>query len=212
MRIETRGLAKRYRREWIVRNVDLSLQAGEAYAVTGPNGTGKSTLLKLLSGHLTPSKGSIRFSENEVELPVGEVYGRLSLAAPYMELIEELTLREALDFHQLFQPFSGSMQTGDILDLLAFSRAERKQIRHFSSGMKQRLKLVLALCSDTSVVLLDEPTTNLDRQGVAWYLGLVGQFASGRLIVVASNVEEDFSFCSHHIDILRFKSPQNLSA
>lgn len=212
MRIETRGLAKRYRREWIVRNVDLSLRAGEAYAVTGPNGAGKSTLLRLLSGHLTPSKGSIRFSENEVEFPVGEVYGRLSLAAPYMELIEELTLREALDFHQLFQPFSGSMQTGDILDLLAFSRAERKQIRHFSSGMKQRLKLVLALCSDTSVVLLDEPTTNLDRQGVAWYLGLVGQFASGRLIVVASNVEEDFSFCSHHIDILRFKSPKNLSA
>lgn len=209
MNIETKGLAKRYRREWIVRNVDLTLRPGAPCAVTGPNGSGKSTLLKLLSGHLTPSAGNIRFSEDGAELPVGEVFRRLSIAAPYMELIEELTLKEALDFHRRFQHFAGSLQSGDILDLLAFPKAQHKQIRHFSSGMKQRLKLALALCSDTSAVLLDEPTTNLDRQGVEWYLNLVDRFGAGRLLVVASNVEEDFAFCTQRVDIMQFKRTQN---
>ncbi|MBX2926795.1 MAG: ABC transporter ATP-binding protein [Saprospiraceae bacterium] len=205
MRIEAQGIAKRYRREWIVRNVQLELQPGNAYAVTGPNGAGKSTLLRLLSGHLTPSKGSLVFWEDEKAVPIGEAYRQLSYAAPYVELIEELTLREALRFHTQFQPFVHSLQAGDLLDLLAFPRAENKQIRHFSSGMKQRLKLALALCSDTSVVLLDEPTTNLDRQGVDWYLRLIERFGAGRLLIVASNVEEDYGFCQHHIDIMQYK-------
>lgn len=205
MRIEAQSIAKRYRREWIVRNVQLNLQPSNAYAVTGPNGAGKSTLLRLLSGHLTPSKGSLIFWEKEKAVPIGEVYRQLSYAAPYVELIEELTLREALRFHTQFQSFVHSLQAGDLLDLLAFPRAENKQIRHFSSGMKQRLKLALALCSDTSVVLLDEPTTNLDRQGAAWYLRLIERFGSGRLLIVASNVEEDYGFCEHRIDIMQYK-------
>ncbi len=209
MRIETKDLAKRYRREWILRRVDLSLRQGNAYAVTGPNGTGKSTLLRLLSGHLSPSKGTVRFFEGDKEIAPGELYTRLSFAAPYVELIEELTLAEALRFHQRFQPFAQAMQPGDIMELLALPRAASKQIRYFSSGMKQRLKLAMALCSDTSLVLLDEPTTNLDRQGMEWYLSLIDQFAAGRLLIVASNVEEDFQFCRHRIDIGTYKQPSN---
>ncbi len=211
MRIESGHLSKRYRREWILRDVHLSLHSGNAYAVTGPNGAGKSTLLRLLCGHLSPSKGSVSFFDDDRPVPVAEVYARLSFAAPYIELIEELTLREALAFHRRFRPFIEPLEYGDIIDLLAFPRAESKQIRHFSSGMKQRLKLALALCSDTPIVLLDEPGTNLDRQGMAWYLGLVEKYVAKRLLIVASNVEEDFGFCTQRIDILQFKKPQNLA-
>jgi ABC-2 type transport system ATP-binding protein len=205
MRIEAAGIAKRYRREWIVRNVHLNLHTGNAYAVTGPNGAGKSTLLRLLSGHLTPSKGALVFWDGDKTVPIEAAYRQLSYAAPYVELIEELTLREALRFHTQFQPLAHALQPGDLIELLAFSRAENKQIRHFSSGMKQRLKLALALCSDTSVVLMDEPTTNLDRQGVDWYLRLIERFGTGRLLIVASNVEEDYGFCNHRVDIMQYK-------
>lgn len=206
MRIEVNGMGKRYRREWILRQVELSLLPGHSYAITGPNGAGKSTLLKLLSGHLTPSKGSVRFFDAQSEIPTAEVYRHISYAAPYIELIEELTLRESLLFHQRFRPFLNGMSARNIIELLAFKKAEDKQIRHFSSGMKQRLKLALALCSDASVILLDEPTTNLDRQGMDWYHHLVKTMRGDRLLIVASNVEEDFLFCTERIDILTFKN------
>jgi ABC-type multidrug transport system ATPase subunit len=205
MQITFRQAGKRYRYEWILKGIDYRFEGGRSYAVKGPNGSGKSTFLKLLSGHLSPSKGEVIFMADDGKIPADEVYRSVGFAAPYIDLIDELTLREALVFHQKFKPLLQGLRPADVIDLLAFSRAQDKQIRHFSSGMKQRLKLALALCSDTPVLLLDEPTTNLDKQGTDWYLGLVERFAKGRLTVVASNVEVDYVFCEEAIDILNYK-------
>ena len=207
MRIETLNIGKRYKSDWIIHGASVSLKPGQAYAVTGPNGSGKSTFLRMLSGHLSPSKGAVKFFKEEREVPVAEVYSQLSYAAPYMELIEEFTLLEALQFHQRFRPLRENLTHLEMMDILAFPRAAHKQIRNFSSGMKQRLKLALAFCSQSSILLLDEPTTNLDRQGMDWYQQLAKRFLHGQLIVVASNVEEDYSFCPHQIDITTFKKP-----
>ncbi|MEN0003041.1 MAG: ABC transporter ATP-binding protein [Bacteroidota bacterium] len=205
MNIELEGVGKRYKAEWIVRNVTTTFKHGDQYAITGPNGSGKSTLLKMLSGHLTPSKGTIsyRFQEQKIELQ--QVYQYLTFAAPYIELIEELTLTEALSFHQRFKPFVGNLSIKQLIELLGFQRSKSKEIRNFSSGMKQRLKLVLALCSDTPLVLLDEPTTNLDQQGIEWYRSLIDQFAQDRTLIIASNVDVDFDFCSQQLHILDYK-------
>ncbi len=205
MQISFQQVSKRYRYDWIFKGVDYRFEEGRSYAITGPNGSGKSTLLKIICGHLTPSKGKVEFLKNEKKVAPEEVYSEVSYAAPYIELIEEFTLLEALDFHQKFKPFRQGLGTPEALDLLAFSKAANKEIRHFSSGMKQRLKLLLALCSDTPVLLLDEPTTNLDRQGMDWYRQLVDRFAAGRLTVVASNVDIDFNFCEERLDILQYK-------
>ncbi len=205
MRISLHGLSKRYRYEWIFKGIDYQFDAGERYAVTGPNGSGKSTLMKVLSGHLTPSKGKVVFEKNSTACAPDEVYRHMSYAAPYIDLIEEFTLQEALDFHRRFKPFLKTLQPADLIELLAFPKAQDKQIRHFSSGMKQRLKLALALCSQSSLVLLDEPTTNLDRQGVEWYLSLVEKYLGNRTVVVASNVGEDYGFCEKVIDIKKYK-------
>ncbi len=205
MRIELEKVGKRYRMEWILRGVDYRFEPGGRYAVTGPNGSGKSTFLRLLSGHLTPSRGKIRFLHQERPVETAQVYRRLAFAAPYIELIEEFTLIEGLRFHRRFQPFRHELDEQALLDLLAFPRARHKAIRHFSSGMKQRLKLVLALASESNLLLLDEPTTNLDRQGVDWYLQLVERFAADRLVVVASNVAADYAFCQEKINILNYK-------
>ena len=205
MEIQLSRIAKRYRYEWIFRDLDYHFQPGGTYAILGPNGSGKSTLMRLLSGHLSPSKGTIRFAQKGEAIPIDEVYTYISYAAPYIDVIEELTLKEAITFHRRFKPFPSDLNDGAIIDLLGFRKSESKQVRNFSSGMKQRLKLALSICSDTPILLLDEPTTNLDQQGFDWYQELIDRFASNRLIIVASNVETDFAFCKEKVDLKQWK-------
>ncbi len=205
MHIKLEKISKRYRFEWIFKNISYEFHSGNAYAVLGPNGSGKSTFLKILSAHLTPSKGKISFHQDQQKLDIDNVYEHLSYCAPYIELIEEFTLKEAILFHQKFKPYYDSLSIDDLLGLLNFSKSKNKEIRHFSSGMKQRLKLVLAICSNTPVLLLDEPTSNLDDQGFEWYQGLINDFGKDRLIIVASNVVSDYSFCQEKIQILDYK-------
>ena len=205
MQINLQQVSKRYRYDWIFKGINYEFRQGGRYSLTGPNGSGKSTLMKLLSGHLTPSKGKVDFSFGEKKLPVEEVYKKISYAAPYIDLIEEFTLTEMLRFHSQFKPFLKNIAASQIIDLLAFPKSKNKEVRHFSSGMKQRLKLALAICSDASLILLDEPTTNLDRQGVDWYLNLIENYLGNRTVVVASNVEEDYGFCKEGISILDYK-------
>ncbi|MEM1321201.1 MAG: ABC transporter ATP-binding protein [Bacteroidota bacterium] len=205
MKISLNNIGKRYRFEWIFRNISCELNSGTAYAISGPNGSGKSTFLKILCGHLTPSKGNIQFQLDGKTLDVDNVYSHVSYAAPYIELIEELTLLEAIRFHGRFKPMMDGLQPQAILELMQLQSSRDKEIRFFSSGMKQRLKLALAFCSDTRILLLDEPTTNLDQQGVDWYLEMVRRFKRDRLVVVASNVAVDFAFCQEKMSILDYK-------
>lgn len=203
MQVNLHQLSKRYKYDWVFKSIDFQFDAGGRYAITGPNGSGKSTLMKVLSGHLSPSKGEVVFSENGKPVSPDEVFQAVSYAAPYIDLIEEFTLQEAIAFHHRFKPLAVSPQ--EILDLLAFPKAREKQVRHFSSGMKQRLKLALAACSHSPLLLLDEPTSNLDHQGVDWYLQLMHRFLPGRTVVVASNIEVDYSFCSGGVRITDYK-------
>lgn len=205
MKIELADVGKRYRREWILRGLDLQLNPGGRYAVTGPNGSGKSTLLKILSGHLTPTRGSIRFTQAEQALPIAEVYQHLAFAAPYIDLIEEFTLLEAIEFHQRFRPLLSGLTVAELIERMGLTKATNRPIAQFSSGMKQRLKLSLACCTRADYLLLDEPTTNLDAQGIAWYHDLLETFLGDRLLVIASNVADDYRMCEGEIDILGYK-------
>ena len=203
--IRLQNTGKRYRLEWIFRGIDYTFESPGRYAVLGPNGSGKSTLLKVLSGHLSPSKGRISFEINGKITEPDVVYRSVSYAAPYIELIEEFTLEEALKFHAGLKPMLPGMTPARLYEILALPRARSKEIRFFSSGMKQRVKLALAVCCDTPILLLDEPATNLDVQGVEWYKNLIRQFAEDRLVVIASNDPHDAEFCPVHLNILDFK-------
>jgi len=127
------------------------------------------------------------------------------LAAPYLELIEEFTLTEVIDFHFKFKRYKPGIDKNEVISLLGMENNKNKLIRYFSSGMKQRLKLALAFCSDTPMLMLDEPTSNLDTQGVDWYLNLVEQFAQNRLTIVCSNQEHEYGFCKEQLNISDFK-------
>lgn len=205
MKIQLNNIGKRYRLEWIFKGITEAFQTGERWAILGPNGSGKSTLLKVLSGHLTPSKGEISFEYQGIKVKEEAVYKKISYAAPYIELIEEFTLEESIRFHARLKPLLPGFTPAQIYDLLALPRSRQKEIRFFSSGMKQRLKLALAVCSDTPVLLLDEPATNLDVQGVEWYKNLISDYAADRLVVIASNDPHDAAFCGQHLNILGYK-------
>jgi len=205
MDIHLEKISKRYQRDWIFKSIDYQFHTGGSYAILGPNGSGKSTFLKVLASHLTPTKGQISFSKNDQKIKLDEVYKNLSYSAPYIELLEEFTLTEMVDFHQKFKPFYENITTKDLIEKAYLKDSSDKEIRFFSSGMKQRLKLALSIFSKSDLLILDEPTTNLDREGMDWYKSLILEYKKNRTLLIASNVTEDFDFCDHQLNILDFK-------
>jgi len=203
--ITLQNIGRRFNRDWIFRRLDHTFIIGESYAILGPNGSGKSTLLQVLNGSLTPSEGTISYNYEGKPVEAEKIFEHLSLAAPYLELIEEFTLTEMIDLHFKFKPYKTGMDSNAVIDLLAMQTSKNKLIKYFSSGMKQRLKLALAFCSDTALLMLDEPTSNLDTQGVDWYLGLVEKFALNRLTIICSNQAHEYGFCRNTINIADYK-------
>ena len=205
MEIILNNITKRYLYDWIFRNINQHFSTPTRYAILGANGSGKSTLLKILSGHLSPTKGTIDYKLNDQVLDKEDVYQHLSFASPYIDLIEEFTLSETVDFHKEFKPFQNNLSTDNFLEIIQLKKAKDKEVRFFSSGMKQRLKLGLAICADTSLLLLDEPTATLDEKSVDWFHQLLEKYAANRLIVIASNEERDVVTCQERINILDYK-------
>lgn len=208
MHIELKNIGKRYNFEWIFRKLDYTIKVGEPVVILGSNGSGKSTLLQILTGRSLQSEGNIAwFDDKGIPIEPESVFRQVSLAAPYQELIEEFTLTESLSFHfSLKKPLHNFTQE-QIIDILQLGKSRRKAVRYFSSGMKQRLKLGLAILSDTQILLLDEPCSNLDQAGMNWYRTLIDQYGKNRLIAVASNNQAaEFDFCTKQINILDYKT------
>ena len=205
MEIILNNITKRYLYDWVFRNINQHFTTPTRYAILGSNGSGKSTLLKILSGHLSPTKGTLDYKINGQSIDKDDIYQHLSFASPYIDLIEELTLTETIDFHKQFKPFINNLSTTDFLEIIELKKAKDKAVRFFSSGMKQRLKLGLAICADTSLLLLDEPTATLDEKSVDWFHQLLEKYAANRLIIIASNEERDVITCQERINILDYK-------
>lgn len=203
--LQVQNSAKRFQREWIFKNLDLELSSGDALAITGGNGSGKSTLLKCLSGAIPLTQGSIQYSEGSTVLEEEQWFRSLAIATPYLELPEEFTLSEALAFHFQFKKPLNQLSTQEVVAILGLEKHQSKSISQFSSGMKQRVKLALAIFSEVPLLFLDEPTTNLDKQGVSWYLELVQQYAQDRILVICSNEPREYEFCQKKISLEDYK-------
>ncbi len=203
MRITLSDTGKRFNRDWIFRHLSLVFEAGSSYAITGPNGSGKSTLLQVIAGAITPSEGAIGYWAQEKQIETDRAYRSLSIAAPYLEVIEEMTLIEFFHFHQTFKPLRRPVD--QVVKLVGLHGATAKQIRYFSSGMKQRVKLAQAIFSDTDTLLLDEPCTNLDEQGIAMYHQLIEEYGQDRLVIVSSNDPQEYGFCREVVEMKDFK-------
>ena len=203
MQILLTNTGKRFNREWIFRHVNYEFTAGKKYAITGSNGSGKSTLLQVIAGALTHNEGKVEMTRDNLSIPEENGHQHISMAAPYLELIEEMTATEFLHFHHQFKPLT--LPAGQALGAVQLEKAANKQIRYFSSGMKQRLKLAQAFFCEVPVLLLDEPTTNLDAEGIALYQQLIQTHTHNKLVIVSSNDPQEYHFCEAILEIATYK-------
>lgn len=205
MTISLSDAGKRFNRDWIFRHFNYTFESGQSYAIIGPNGSGKSTLLQVLGGSMMLNEGNIQYSINNIQYSIEKIFNRVSICAPYLEVVEEMTLKEFLDFHSGFKPFLPGITTDSIIADLGLEKAVNKQIRYYSSGMKQRVKLAQSIFSDSAILLLDEPCTNLDSEGIELYNRLITDYCKNRLVLVSSNDEVEYSFCGERININDYK-------
>jgi ABC-type multidrug transport system ATPase subunit len=208
MNIELQHVSKSFGKQAVISDFNHRFLPGQCCAVTGPNGSGKSTLLKLIAGFMLPGEGKINYTLNQKAIPDNEAFTHIAIAAPYLELIEEFSLQEMIRFHFGFKPLAHTYQENDLYDLLGYPQFRDKILRDFSSGMKQRVKLLLALLSEVPVILLDEPCTNLDQDGIDWYINLTNSLLENRLLIVFSNDKKyEYPFCTSVV-----KLPELVSA
>jgi ABC-type multidrug transport system ATPase subunit len=207
MEIILENISKKFVNDWIFRGVNHHFSQGKPAAILGRNGSGKSTLLQIISGNLHPTKGTIRYQLDGKEIDVQNIYEQLVIVAPYLELVEDFTLDEMLRFHFGFKKILPGFTPEKAKEMLGFTVSGKKPIRQYSSGMKQRVKLVLAFLSDVPLILLDEPTMNLDKNGIAWYQQLVSDHTAGRMVIVCTNQpEQEAPFSTETVRIEDYKS------
>ena len=206
MQIQFSAASKRFNKEWIFSNLNFSFVTGQHYALIGNNGSGKSTLLQVIAGYIGLTKGQVNWVDNEGQsIDSSKIYQHISIAAPYLELVEEFTALEQIAFHQQFKPLQTNLNPIDLLEKTGLIKSADKQIRNFSSGMKQRLKLALAIFDQAPVLLLDEPCSNLDQEGIQTYHQLMQAYAMHKLIIVASNDPQEYQFCNQQLALSDFK-------
>ena len=229
MNIQLTDTGKRFNRDWIFRHFTFNFQSSNSYAITGPNGSGKSTLLQCIAGSTNLSEGEISYfslvissvagnlqspqsdfssasqPRNNEQIQEENIHRQIAIVAPYLELIEEMTANEFLKFHFSFKKIIPGISFSQILTEIGLEKAAGKQIRYFSSGMKQRLKLAQAVFANVPVILLDEPCTNLDKNGYDLYHRLIQKYCTQKLIIVSSNDVNEYDFCKERISILDYK-------
>ena len=206
MKITCTDIGKKYQGQWIFSNITFDFVEKSKTAIVGFNGSGKSTLLSILSGYTTPTKGEIKHVLNNIDISKDDIFNHLSIGSPYIEVPEELSPTELIKTFSPFKPFIEGLNENEILEQLRLTKESEKPIKYFSSGMKQRLKIGLAILADTPLLLLDEPISNLDKEGVQWFEHLMQEFIGSKTVIIASNnINDEIKFCSSIIDISNYK-------
>jgi ABC-type multidrug transport system ATPase subunit len=199
MKICLNQIAKRYQQNWIFKDLSLDIPSGTSLAILGNNGSGKSSLLRIIAAMQTATKGSITYTHKQQNIDSNSLYKQLSYAAVGMQLIEEFTLSELLSFHFSFKKSIHQLTVAEIISILDMKNVQSKLVGDFSSGMKQRVKLAQAIFTDAPLLLLDEPCGNLDKHGIAQYQEWMATYQNNRTIIVASNDSNEYSFCKEQI-------------
>ncbi len=198
MQVKLINAGKKFNSKWVFKNLNFAVETGLMHAITGKNGSGKSTLILMIAAYISPSQGNIQWKYKEKNIHGNELHKHISIASPYLELIEEFTMVEMIQFQKKFKPYKNHLTDDEVVKLSLMEASRHKPIRQFSSGMKQRLKLVLSILGQSELLLLDEPCSNLDAEGVQWYHELLNHYCKDRSVVIASNHRtEEYPGCSH---------------
>jgi ABC-type multidrug transport system ATPase subunit len=203
MNISLQNISKQYDKRWIFKGINAEFQLNDKVVFLGDNGSGKSTLLQICSGYLSPHTGTISFFLNDTILKKEDIFEHVAISAPYVELIEEMTLMEFLKFHFSFK--KSLLSIAEIVAYIGLEGNENILLENFSSGMKQRVSLAQAFFSDTEILLLDEPCSNLDEKGIELYNNLMEKCTVNRIVLVASNDAKEYNRCNKEVHLLDYK-------
>ena len=201
MEISLDKVSKRFNQDWLFKDLTFRFSCPGSYAITGPNGSGKTTLMKIIAGMVPTTEGNIQFTIGNGSVDPDSYYQHLSYAAPYMELPEELSLKEFLKFHYSLKTKPDEISISGIASQSGLIKALDKPLHTFSSGMKQRVKLAISFFCACPVLMFDEPTTNLDRAGTDWYLQEIDRLKPQKLILISSNQVHEYDFCDQLIQL-----------
>lgn len=206
--ISVKELSKKFNKNLLFQNLNFTINQEEHLVILGHNGSGKSSLLKCMMFYNYPSSGEVVLTVNQKIISLEEIAKSIAVATPYLSLEEDLTFQEIIEFQQRFKPLKEGYTPKSIIALAGLEKHSKKRLKSFSSGMKQRVKLSLAIFFDTPFLFLDEPCSNLDAQGVAWYQEMLSNHLKNRIAIVCSNQnKEEFFFGKRSINLGQ-KQPQ----
>jgi heme exporter protein A len=202
LQIFAQSIGKSFAEKRIFQYISFELSDGESLAIIGPNGAGKTTLIRILCGLIRPSEGILTYSDNDKIMAWPDLYQRIGLVGPYLELYEELTARENLDFFAKIRNLERA-ENGikELMSRFLLAGRENDAVKEYSSGMLQRLKYVFALMAKPKILFLDEPTSNLDQQGIDTVYEIMREQKRNGLLVIATNDPADLKYGDTHIEI-----------
>lgn len=203
---ELKNVTQIFGRRLIFENIDYTFNSGTVYGISGRNGSGKSTLSKIILGLISPVKGKVKHSSGGKEIISEKLHDYIGFVSPYLFLYDEFTAWENVEF---FLKIRGLAQNDEkikeLFDLFGLYERRNDLLKGYSSGMKQRMKFIFALVHDPGLLLFDEPTSNLDNAGKDTVYKIINGYAQQKLIIVASNEDNDLANCSEILDIEQFK-------
>ena len=194
LKLEADNIAKWFGERKVFENIGFSLEPGQSLAVIGPNGSGKTTLLRIIIGLTPPTKGNISFLRDGKSLDFNIYRKELSLVSPYLSLYGSLTACENLRFLSKLNGNDIDNKTiNNVLEQVGLEGRGDDYVSEYSSGMQQRLKYAAALIKNPSVLLLDEPTANLDDFGKKKVFDLIKTYRPDSIFIIATNEKEEYS-------------------
>lgn len=204
--LEALHISKQYNQLAVIHDFSHSFKSQTTYGIIGSNGSGKSTLLKILAGYITPQSGTLSCSIDEKKIAIEQLYRHVSFMAPYIDLIDDFTLRENMEFH-----FAHKKTVGPTIEeiMALMQLPTEKRIKDFSSGMKQKLKLTICVLSDSDILIIDEPGSFLDQTAKTYFQSILQQYNNNRLTIIASNEKNDLESCEEILNIENYKKTKS---
>lgn len=199
-------VGKTFGRRLIFKRVTYERTSAGVLGLSGPNGSGKSTLAKIIAGVLAPTKGKVIHSIGSNEIMPEKLHNHIGFAAPYLILYDEFTAEENIRLTAAIRgiPYDGEL-VYSLFERFSLYKRRKDLVKTYSSGMKQRLKLIFSLFHHPELLILDEPVSNLDTEGKEKVYATVEEEANRRIIIIASNEESDLALCDTVLEIEQYK-------
>lgn len=208
--LKLESVTKVFGRRLVFENLSLDFPPGKVYGISGPNGSGKSTLSKIIAGIIAPTSGRALHSAGGKIIPAEKLHNHIGFVSPYLTLYDEFTALENIEhFSRIRGIVSDNERRGNLLNDLGIYSRRNDYVKAYSSGMKQRLKYVFALIHRPELILLDEPTSNLDSSGKDAVYKLIENEIKKSVVIIASNEDADLARCGEVIYLEEFKLKQN---